>query len=80
VHLLVPIDATDDTPYQLVPKGDPTPALPIRAWIRGQTIIGAVDPRRYFSDVPEVEWQEPASRPWTADRHRARGEDDGRSG
>jgi hypothetical protein len=74
VHLLVPIDATEDTPYQLVPKGRPSNALPVRAWIRGQTIIGAVDPRRYFSEVPEVEWQEPANWPWTADRYRDQGQ------
>lgn len=71
VHMLVPIDADENTPYQLVPEGGPSSALPVRAWIRGQTIIGAVDPKEYFAQVPDAEWQAPAGWPWTPERYRA---------
>ncbi|WP_155255741.1 helix-turn-helix domain-containing protein [Salinispora fenicalii] len=69
VHLLMPIDANEDTPYQLVPVGGPIPALPVRAWIRGQTIIDTVDPKQYFSEVPDAEWQAPSGWPWTPERY-----------
>jgi hypothetical protein len=64
VHLLVPIDAEEVTPYRVTPVGNPFGAWFVRAWVRGQTPIGHVDARRYFAEVPEREWEPPASM-WT---------------
>ncbi|WP_280837575.1 helix-turn-helix transcriptional regulator [Micromonospora sp. A200] len=69
VHLLVP--PTDDqrpatggfVEVQPVGTVTTTPGF-MRAWVRGQTPISTVDARRYFSEVPESEWQVPAGQ-WT---------------
>lgn len=59
IHLLVPTVGEEDmTLYALTPSTNSVPAY-VRAWIRGQTPVGGQDPRRYFSEVPEAEWQPP---------------------
>lgn len=64
VHLLVPTDVEEVAPYQLIPNGPRFGPWMVRAWLRGQTPIGKVDARRYFSEVPEDEWSPPAGT-WT---------------
>lgn len=67
VHLLVPpLDAaeSDQAPYSITPEGPTSVPSFMRAWIRGQTPIGRVDARQYFSEVPEAEWSPPAGT-WT---------------
>lgn len=64
IHLLIPIDADESTPYQVVPKGGPSSAIHVRAWIRGLEPIGLVNPKLYFAEVPDEEWTPPADR-WT---------------
>jgi transcriptional regulator with XRE-family HTH domain len=63
VHLLVPTDAVDMTPYRITPEGDPRRVEWVRAWIRGQAPLGVVDPRRYFAEVPTSEWKPPEYAP-----------------
>lgn len=59
IHLLVPPTGEEDlTPYAVTPSTNSVPFF-TRAWIRGQAPIGGQDPRRYFSEVPEAEWQPP---------------------
>jgi transcriptional regulator with XRE-family HTH domain len=63
VHLVIPpvdADDSDRTPYRIVPSSEwtSTPSV-ARAWIRGQTPLRGVDARRYFSEVPDSEWQPP---------------------
>ncbi|WP_161801637.1 helix-turn-helix domain-containing protein [Micromonospora sp. RV43] len=64
VHLLVPVDAEETTPYRVVPERLPAGSWFVRAWFRGRTPIGGVDPKRYFAEVPDIEWEPPASQ-WT---------------
>lgn len=64
VHLLVPIDATQVTPYRVVPEGNPVGAWFARAWVRGQTAVGGVNAKNYFAEVPDVEWAPPSTQ-WT---------------
>ena len=63
VHLIVPPVDGEDTEmlYRIAPEGPATTPGFARAWIRGQTPIGQVEARRYFSEVPESEWQPPAN-------------------
>ncbi|MEU2625750.1 hypothetical protein [Kitasatospora sp. NPDC007106] len=66
VHLLVPpVDGEEVALYRVVPAGNPTTPGFARAWIRGQSPIGNVDARWYFSEVPSSEWTPPASQ-WSA--------------
>lgn len=58
VHLLVPPN-TLDARYQVTPDGVEADPDEVRAWIRGQRPIGLVSPRRYFAEVPDVEWVPP---------------------
>lgn len=60
VHLVVPPDTDASVEYQVTPEGVPEDPVFVRAWIRGQRTIGLVSPRRYFSEVPSVEWVPPA--------------------
>jgi len=67
VHLIVPpldAEASERTPYRVIPAGNPTVPSFARAWIRGQTPIGTVDAKRYFSEVPDSEWSPPGGQ-WT---------------
>ncbi|WP_442803330.1 helix-turn-helix domain-containing protein [Streptomyces pseudogriseolus] len=65
VHLLVPpIDGHAVVPYRFIEGVTTTPGF-ARAWIRGQSPIGRVVARDYFSEVPESEWQEPPGQ-WSA--------------
>lgn len=55
VHLVVPpLDADDETPYQLVPDAPTTTAAHARNWIRG-LYAADTDPRVYFTEVPDTE-------------------------
>lgn len=56
VHLLVPVDGVDTTPYEITP-GRFLPAWTAREWIRGRSCPPGVDPRRYFSEIPASEWE-----------------------
>lgn len=59
VHLLVPpVDGDEVVPYRFIEGVTTTPGF-ARAWIRGQTPIGRVAARDYFSEVPDSEWQVP---------------------
>lgn len=56
VHLLVPpVNADDETPYQLAPDAPPIAAPHARNWIRGLNPAGT-DQRVYFDEVPDTEW------------------------
>lgn len=64
VHLLVPpVDGEDVVPYRFIDGVTTTPGF-ARAWIRGQTPIGRVIARDYFSEVPEAEFEVPRGQ-WT---------------
>lgn len=69
VHLIVPpVDDQAAPGYLITPEGPVTSPGFARAWIRGQTPIGRVEARRYFSEVPESEWKPPAaSGQWSAE-------------
>ncbi len=67
VHLLVPTEVDEDVTEDLYAIC-PDVFLPIpqaREWVRGGYAPAAVDPRRYFSEVPREEWE---ARPPTADQ------------
>lgn len=66
IHLMVQPSGADDvdTQYQVTPSGPRTVPSMARAWIRGQSPIGEVDAKRYFAEVPDSEWEPPASL-WT---------------
>jgi transcriptional regulator with XRE-family HTH domain len=68
VHLIVPpVDGeATDLLYRVAPEVATTTPGFARAWIRGQTPIGKVSARRYFSEVPESEWQPPPGQ-WSPD-------------
>jgi transcriptional regulator with XRE-family HTH domain len=55
VHLLVPLD--DDRPYQITPTRIEQSG-PVRDWVRGAEPLDGTDARAYWSEVPEVEWQQ----------------------
>lgn len=62
VHLVVPPLGVDDpTPYRVVPVGPETEPAHARLWIRGKSVVGDVDPKRYFSEVPDSEWTHPGA-------------------
>ena len=64
VHLVVPTAKESERMlYRITPAGPRSFPSFVRAWIRGQTPIGKVDARRYFSEVPESEWPPPPE--WT---------------
>ncbi|NUV63248.1 helix-turn-helix domain-containing protein [Streptomyces sp. CAI-85] len=64
VHLLVPpVDGNEVVPYQFIEGVTTTPGF-ARAWIRGQTPIGRVVARDYFSEVPDSEFEVPRGQ-WT---------------
>ncbi|MGP4092758.1 helix-turn-helix domain-containing protein [Streptomyces sp. KR55] len=59
VHLLVPpVDGDAVVPYRFIEGVTTTPGF-ARAWIRGQSPIGRVVAREYFSEVPDSEYQVP---------------------
>lgn len=65
VHLLVPpVDGNEVVPYRFIEGVTTTPGF-ARAWIRGQSPIGRVTARDYFSEVPDSEWQVPPGQ-WSA--------------
>jgi transcriptional regulator with XRE-family HTH domain len=55
VHLLVPLE--DDRPYQTTPTRAEQSG-PVRDWVRGVEPLDGTDARAYWSEVPEVEWQQ----------------------
>lgn len=57
IHLLVPV-ASDCVLYRVTPELS-TPADQARKWIRGRLPMPGQDPRRYFAEVPDQEWQPP---------------------
>jgi hypothetical protein len=65
-HLLVPIDASETTPYAITPAGSghSIGAHMARAWFRGLTPVAEVEAKRYFTEVPDAEWSPPAGQ-WT---------------
>jgi len=68
VHLLVPTADRDESGehvlYRVTPNGPTSVPSFVRAWVRGQTPIAKVVARRYFSEVPESEWEPPTDQ-WT---------------
>ena len=75
VHLVVPPVGQDDkTPYAVVPNSGEIPNPPpdtVRGWIRGHAPWTA-DPRRYFTEVPDSEWNWEESFRAAAEGERAR--------
>jgi hypothetical protein len=57
VHLLVPLE--DEQPYQVTPTRV-EPAGVVRDLVRGAEALDGMDQRRFFSEVPEHEWQQVA--------------------
>lgn len=61
LHLLVPTEVDEDVDEHLYAIC-PDVFLPVpqaRAWVRGDHAPAAVDPRRYYSEVPREEWEAP---------------------
>ncbi|MEU1813432.1 helix-turn-helix transcriptional regulator [Micromonospora aurantiaca (nom. illeg.)] len=63
IHLLVPV-ADGHVLYRVTPELS-TPADQAREWVRGRSPMPGQDPRRYFAEVPEREWQPPS---WSAEQ------------
>src|SRR5690606_3894974 len=56
VHLIVPTDG-DGEPYRVTPAGVPeVNRSRVRRWVRGFEELPGQDPRRYFSEVPPLEF------------------------
>lgn len=53
VHLVVPVE---DVTYAPLPGQNMHPQY-VRAWIRGERPLGEQDPRIFYSEVPENEFQ-----------------------
>jgi transcriptional regulator with XRE-family HTH domain len=60
VHLLIPPD-DDDAPYPVTATRT-EPAGAVRDWVRGADVLDGIDQRRFFSEVPEHEWQQVGER------------------
>lgn len=81
VHLMVPpVGKEDRSEYWIVPQspiqgGQPFPDA-VRAWIRGNLPLGT-EPKRYFTEVPESEWEPPAAMREAWDGLRPRSSDPG---
>lgn len=63
IHLII-----DPSKKDLLPLGSRELIDPplLRAWFRGQSVVGEVDQRQYFSEVPESEFEPPQIR-WIKD-------------
>jgi transcriptional regulator with XRE-family HTH domain len=59
VHLLVPLD--DEAPFHVTPTRIEKSG-PVRDWVRGAEPLDGTDARVYWSEVPEVEWQQVSER------------------
>jgi transcriptional regulator with XRE-family HTH domain len=54
VHLLVPLEG--DEPYQVTPRRTER-SIRVREWIRGTLPLRPEDRRRFYSEIPDNEWE-----------------------
>ncbi len=63
VHLLVPLE---EVHYAVTPQWQ-TSSGRVRRWVRGEHPLPRTDPRVFFSEVPQQEWQTPTMTPEEAE-------------